>query len=317
MERRRRVPGAMVGAMAARAPSRSRSGRSRSGRSRSGRSRSAALAFALLLCFAACGHDTLRLLPVADDAGTDQDDELLDSGVTPEDADVEAGSDVDSGSSFGGRNDGFGGSNSDTSDGTGTSSGPPPGGQGGATSCEEEFCGPCAPEDTDCWRCLYVTSCDFRPLQDECLDRWRAIGCSQCSEEVPCSIPGQRCHLPTNRCAPACETSDDCTVGTARTCESEGEVCLECVGTSDCCPPENEDCGRVCHLGKCFQCSSDGDCGQDEICVQGVCAECVHDGMCPWDEPHCSFGNCQECVDSSHCYPGETCNQEFGVCTGF
>jgi len=289
------------------------------------RSRSAALAVAIAVGFAACGHDTLRLLPTADDGGQSEDAGTLDSGMPPEDAGTDGAMPLDGGESFGGRNDGV----------TGTSDGAPPNtdgtattsGEGGAPGCEGEFCNACHPDDLDCWRCLAITSCEFRP-GNECEDRWRALGCDECGQDQPCAAAGESCHRPTHQCLEACVSDNDCQSGPARFCDIEDSVCIECRGNSDCCAPGDFDCGRVCHLGRCFQCSNDSDClgdGRgDDICVQGVCLQCVIDDptsakstRCPSNEPYCSRGRCQECIDSSHCYPGEFCDTRYGgVCAG-
>jgi hypothetical protein len=283
------------------------------------RSRSAALAVVLAVGFAACGHDTLRLLPTAEDESPTQDAGTLDSGMPPKDAAMDAGMPPDGGESFGGRNAGT----------TGTSDGPPnstdstatTGGEGGAPACEGEFCGACHPYDLDCWRCLAITSCEFRP-GNECEDRWRAIGCDECDIGTPCTAEGEACHQQTHQCLATCAGNDDCQSAAARLCDEDG-LCVECRGTSDCCAPGDLDCGRVCHLGKCFQCSSDNDCRPNDICVQGVCLQCVIDdpasarsSMCLPHEPYCSRGRCQECTESSHCYPGEVCDTQYGgICT--
>lgn len=288
----------MVLRMAARAPA---------------RSRSAALAIALVVGWTACGHDTLRLLPADDDTSSDGvGNEPPDSGSPPNGPDLDAGADADAndGDVFVDHTDGFGGSNNNPPhefDAGGQSGSD----QGGAPNCIDESCGPCPSSDLECWRCLYVSSCDFRPSEN-CLDEWRALGCAQCSAQVPCAFAGQSCHLPTNRCLPSCETSEDCTVGNARKCDLEDGVCVECLGNRDCCL--GDDCNRVCHYGRCFQCSVDSDCGDGEVCVQGRCFECLNDTMCPWDEPRCYVGTCRECITPSDCYPGETCNRDLGFC---
>ncbi len=112
-------------------------------------------------------------------------------------------------------------------------------------------------------------------------------------------------------------------------CPTEEEMCKSyptpesCRSNSDC--PSNsiaKYCNSATHV--CVQCISDSQCSGEEVCENGVCKatacktpeSCKSDSDCPSNStaPHCDSAakRCVQCVTSSHCSAGETC--ESGVC---
>ncbi len=112
-------------------------------------------------------------------------------------------------------------------------------------------------------------------------------------------------------------------------CPTEEEICKSyptpesCRSNSDC--PSNSIaryCNSATHI--CVQCISDSQCSGEEVCENGVCKanacktpeSCKSDGDCPSNStaPRCdpAAKRCVQCVTSSHCSAGETC--ESGVC---
>lgn len=109
----------------------------------------------------------------------------------------------------------------------------------------------------------------------------------KCSENSDCSNDGEPlicvgvdgATLGTCSQSPECTTDDDCNnQPTAKFCDPDIHVCVECAGDDNC---------------------SSG------VCNVNICVECVNNDDCP--SGVCNVNICVECMDDNDCEQGRTC----------
>lgn len=103
--------------------------------------------------------------------------------------------------------------------------------------------------------------------------------CVQCETSGQC-LAGQVCAFESHRCAPACQSNNDCAGSGRPTCALASRVCVECTMDSDCVA-----LGRPirCDLliGSCVACLLDADCNAGRCNrLEHVCVECLTAADC-------------------------------------
>lgn len=178
--------------------------------------------------------------------------------------------------SFGATGDGSGGMTTSTEGGTRTTAGEPD--AGFPTSCTTDVdCRiaslHCHPESLKCVECVDDSDCtDGGGYCDDGLFR-----CVDCTEDAHCA-EGARCDGAERRCAPACETTQDC-VG-AHACRNN--LCVSCDRDIEC--RELDPSNPVCSVSglDCVSCREDAQCPQPQLCdvLSGRCVACLSSVDC-------------------------------------
>jgi hypothetical protein len=115
-----------------------------------------------------------------------------------------------------------------------------------------------------------------------------------------------------------CAKPSDCTTTTARICDEEAGVCVQCMSSSDC----NGNAPH-CVNNLCIACETNADCGDASmVCNTYIprCANlCTSGGTCSPLGLFCSPANgyCVDCIDDSYCVgksTGAYCYVPAGVC---
>lgn len=205
-----------------------------------------------------------------------------------------------------------------------------------ASSCQDGVCvgtNP-LPNGTVCTDGLACTTGSGTCQNGKCVEPGSACSSSQfCIEHAECnkngdcdSVPGSTCvggfctaGYACWECLPQpkpCSTGADCPA--AKPCENG--FCRQCGTDTGClrfiCSPSHN-CQTIRDHAQCIL--ADGQfCNGDEVCDQfGFCQPANPPvANCPPGLPVCDETNdvCVECLDSSHCPPGEFCNPQINEC---
>lgn len=167
--------------------------------------------------------------------------------------------------------------------------------------------GTCTPGD-----CLSTADCAGGKAGMICIDNT----CSPCGLSSQCPA-GEYCNS-SSRCEPGCDataTSGGCPAG--KRCCPGTEICNTSTHTCGACTTAAGCIDRICSMGICVDCTSDGQCsaappagfGAGYLCIGGKCtmAECKTEGV----QDLCATG---EICCSMACHTGDCCSD--AECTG-
>jgi hypothetical protein len=222
------------------------------------------VAFAAVLCVLgvapACGRETFELLP--------------DSSLSSAGRGAVGGSGIASGGAgFGGSAgaSGSAGANGAGKAGAGGTGGrfgtvSPCLGEGGCPDDEEaSICSRSSPIPF-CIRCHSPKDCAHTVDTKICHPEQKR--CVQCIDEFQCG-DGEACNPLNQRCAKACEGSNDSceTEGPHLSCSPELGICIMCIKNADC---AGYGFSTHCYQSFCVECFEDSHCGS-QICLGGRC----------------------------------------------
>jgi hypothetical protein len=140
-----------------------------------------------------------------------------------------------------------------------------------------------------------------------------AGACVTCSGPEHCPL-GSACNVAADRCAPACERVEDCTLREQLSCDVERGFCVECLDDATCVDPARPACDRP--AGQCVACNDDGDCsGRQRACdpIRHQCVECLDASHCGGLVCDTERQRCAECSRDADC-PGGTFCDPMGRC---
>ena len=200
--------------------------------------------------------------------------------------------------------------------------------------------------NTDCADEATQKTCDLRPMGAMMLPRGVCVVCvdsthcpmgatcnaqnncvTACGTSAMCTATpsgNNICDAPNNRCVD-CLTDADCAVEPPNThCDTRpnsaglpANTCEECIDNTHC------PAGMACDDGECATPCGTAFCQTGEICdaPNNRCVDCLSDTDCAGNagNPRCDLrpntaglptGNCEECIESSHCPMGQTCVSE-------
>lgn len=165
-------------------------------------------------------------------------------------------------------------------------------------------------------------SCDYSYTDENCSFGCSAARCLDCSTDQSCGN-GNYCESGSctvcdtdTHCGAAC---DDCQ-SSGQYCDQTSFACVECLTNAQC------GSGKRCVSGTCQACTSNAycgascmPCGSNQQCNGSSCQVCKSNTACGANcmpcgggTPHCKDNGatsaCVECLSSTDCSPGDTCD---------
>jgi hypothetical protein len=143
----------------------------------------------------------------------------------------------------------------------------------------------CEPTSGECVECVADGDCPTSPYPTRC-DPDQNL-CVACLVDVDCH-PGERCILPSHRCARRCDDPIQCKfLPPAYACDLSKGICVECVTDADC----------------AFE-------KYDHHCepLSQQCVQCLYDTQCGTRYCDPASFHCVDCVRSSDCDQGKACD---------
>jgi hypothetical protein len=144
-----------------------------------------------------------------------------------------------------------------------------PGGGFGSAPCLGQ--GGCSDEQPACPTALpFCKACN---TNKECFEsdicNTEINRCVQCTNDMDCVGPNQRCNPKTFRCAKTCNPDKGgCGIDQRSTCTADG-LCVACIKDTDCNGYTSFD--AHCYMNTCVECYDNKHCMEPEVCYFGYC----------------------------------------------
>ena len=125
--------------------------------------------------------------------------------------------------------------------------------------------------------------------------------CVECTNATHCTVATRRvCDTNADMCV-ECLANANCTFdATKPACDTALKVCVPCVANADC----KDSTKPVCDVNKCVACAANADCKDSTkpICDANKCVECAANADCKdAAKPVCSANKCVACAANADC----------------